>query len=369
MREEGGEMRGEEGMNERLITNFSVPRTMLRYFILTLFFNTIIALLLSSGMILRFEESLIFSQCIGISICISVNIAIRLGAARKYLLTVITAAIVTGSVVGSISAAVILGNDVFFLRYDLLLSPIIFGCLFGIVITNFFVSQSRITESQAIVREKENKILSDKKRLLEIRLRLLQAQIEPHFLFNSLSSVLSLIHTDPDRAGSMLESLTDYLRASLTRTREESVTLGQELNTVRAYLNIFKVRLESRLDFVIQVHDELSNIPFPPMLLQPLIENAIVHGIEPAVEGGVIRISCSAENGCMRLVVEDTGMGFQDKTGRGGIGLTNIRERLEGLYGPQGRLILEENQPGGVRAVIEVPYDKKTNHKSQITNK
>jgi len=343
-------------MNERLIANLCVPGTMLRYFILTLFFNTIIALLLSSGMTLRFEESLICSQCIGISIYTGVNIAIRLGVARKYLLTVIAVAIVTGSVVGSVGGAVILGNNAFFLRYDLLVSSIIFGCLFGIVITNFFISQSRITESQAIVREKENKILSDKKRLLEIRLRLLQAQIEPHFLFNSLSSVLSLIHTNPDRAGSMLESLTDYLRGSLTRTREEeSVTLGQELNTVRAYLNIFKVRLGSRLDFVIRVPDELANIPFPPMLLQPLVENAIVHGIEPAVEGGHIWISCSAENGCMRLVVEDTGMGFQDKTGQGGIGLTNIRERLEGLYGPQGSLILEENQPGGVRAVIEVP--------------
>ena len=344
-------------MNERMIANLSLPATMLRYFILTLFFNTIIALLLGNGMTRGFIACFILSQCIGISICTSVCIAIRFSITRKYLLTIMMAAIITGSGGGSIAGSVILGNGTALLRYDLLLSPIIFGCLFGIIITNFFMSRSRIIESLAVVKEKENKILTDEKRLLEIRLRLLQAQIEPHFLFNSLSSVLSLIHNAPDRAALMLESLTDYLRDSLTRTREKSVTLRQELNTIRSYLNIFKVRMGTRLNYVIRVPEELLNTSFPPMLLQPLVENAVVHGIEPAVKGGIITITCSTENNRLRLMVEDTGIGFQEKADtKGGIGLTNIKNRLKGLYVPPGCLKIEENQPCGIRAVIEVPY-------------
>ena len=344
-------------MNERIIANLNFPATILHYFVLTLCFNTIIALLLNRGMTHGFIATFIFSQCIGISICTSVCIATRFTMALKYLLTVIAAAIITGSISGSIAGAMIIGNGTSLLRYNFLLEPIIYGCLFGTIITNFFISRSRIIESQAIVREKENKILIDEKRLLEIRLRLLQAQIEPHFLFNSLSSVLSLIQSDPDRAASMLESLTDYLRGSLTRTREKSVTLGQEISTVKAYLHIFKVRMGPRLDYIICVPEELLNTSFPPMLLQPLVENAIIHGIEPAIEGGIITITCFVENNRLHLMVMDTGMGFQDKAEpQGGIGLTNIKNRLEGLYGPQGSLVIEKNHSKGVRAIIEIPY-------------
>ncbi len=126
---------------------------------------------------------------------------------------------------------------------------------------------------------------------------------------------------------------------------------------IRAYLNIFKVRMGDRLKFNIDLPSKLEEIPFPPMLIQPLVENAIKHGLEPKVEGGGIFIRANLNGKLLRVEICDTGVGFKsDRTD--GLGLANIRERLQSLYGNDGRLVLEENQSGGVKATIEVPYGK-----------
>jgi len=203
--------------------------------------------------------------------------------------------------------------------------------------------------------EQQLRRISAERQVVETQLRMLQAQIEPHFLFNTLANIISLIDTEPRSARSMLQHLTSSLRRSLERSREDVSTLEHEADMLRDYLSILKVRLGKRLDFAIEIPDELLDLPFPPMLLQPLVENAIKHGIEPKVEGGRVTIKAEKSYDMLRLSVSDTGLGFSDAMNAGGLGLENVRARLQALYNVGASLILEENVPCGSTAIIEVP--------------
>jgi len=214
--------------------------------------------------------------------------------------------------------------------------------------------QIRYVGSKA--REEHLKRITSEKEVAETKLRLLQAQIEPHFLFNTLSNVLSLLDTDIEKGKKMLVDLTQYLRITLDKSRSETTTLEQELDTVQVYMNIHKVRMGDRLKFSIDVADDLKKTPLPPMMIQPLVENAIKHGLESKVNGGQIDISISRENGTLRIIVADTGEGILENTSNG-VGLANIRQRLKSLYGEKGRLILKQNSPSGVIAVLEVAHE------------
>ena len=198
----------------------------------------------------------------------------------------------------------------------------------------------------------------------EAQLRLLQAQIEPHFLFNTLANVVSLMEADPARAKAMLESFVDYLRASLTGLGRASHTLGDEIDLVDAYLRIIKMRMEDRLQYAIDVPAELRSRPLPALSLQPLVENAIVHGLEPLISGGTIRIAARLERSSLVLTVEDDGPGVHaEKAARrpvapkrgSGTALANIRERLRQAYGSEGTLRLDKVAPHGVRATLALP--------------
>jgi sensor histidine kinase YesM len=224
------------------------------------------------------------------------------------------------------------------------------------MITYFFFSRERLSQTEALLREEKIRSLTLEKNTLETRLRLLQAQIEPHFLFNTLSNVLSLLESDPARGRAMLEDLTRYLRSSLSRTRDRMTTLGQEMDLVRAYLEICKVRMAERLRYTIEVPDTVRDMPFPPMLLQPLVENAVKHGLENKIEGGEILMSVAEHADGYRLIVSDTGLGLQDDA-ISGIGLANVRERLEALYDGKARLSLEENRPSGLKVTMEIPHE------------
>lgn len=197
-----------------------------------------------------------------------------------------------------------------------------------------------------------------KRQLAEAQLKMMQAQVEPHFLFNTLASVDYLIETDPARASTMQKNLIQYLRAALPQMREGSTTLGKELALVRAYLEILKVRMEDRLQFAITVPQGLMSAQFPPMLLQSLVENAIKHALEPKPEGGSITVTADIANGNLRVTVADTGLGFgaAGKPGTG-VGLANVRERLAALYSGRAKFTLEANSPSGTIATIEVPYE------------
>ena len=152
----------------------------------------------------------------------------------------------------------------------------------------------------------------------------------------------------------MLVDLIHYLRTSLSRTFPDPITLDQEIDMIKAYLNIQKIRMGERLHFKIELPDAVRTHPFPPMLLQPLVENAVKHGLEPKMEGGKIMIKAVEENDFIRIEVIDTGLGFSSFE-KPGVGIGNVKERIKLLYGEKGRLILEENKPNGVKTIIEVP--------------
>ncbi len=200
------------------------------------------------------------------------------------------------------------------------------------------------------------------RQLAQARLKLLQAQVEPHFLFNTLAAVDYLIETDPPRASVMQKQLITYLRGALPQMREDSSNLGRELSLVRAYLELLKMRIEDRLEFVIDVPDSLSKADFPPMVLQSIIENAIKHGIEPKPEGGKITIHAQARDGNLWVDVVDTGVGlpegdvFGKTSNGGGLGLDNIRKRLALLYPNASRIELRSEIPSGTSVRIMVPF-------------
>jgi hypothetical protein len=196
-----------------------------------------------------------------------------------------------------------------------------------------------------------------KRQLAEAQLKTMQAQVEPHFLFNTLASVDYLIETEPSTASKMQKSLIQYLRAALPQMREGSTTLGKEVQLCRSYLEILKFRMEDRLQYSLIVPQGLSSAQFPPMMLQSLVENSIKHGLEPKPEGGSLTISADISNGRLRVTVADSGLGFAAAGISGsGVGLANVRERLAALYGGAAQLSIEANSPSGTIVTIEVPY-------------
>jgi len=193
--------------------------------------------------------------------------------------------------------------------------------------------------------------------VLEARMEALQAQIEPHFLFNTLASIDQLIQTDPPRASRMQQGLIRYLRSAIPQMREGSrSTLGQQVDLSAAFLEIMVMRMEGRLQPVVSVPEGLKSAVFPPMMLQTLVENAIKHGLEPKPEGGRLEIGAEVVDGQLAVHVLDTGVGFMPK-GEGGVGLANIRERLKVLYGERAELIISVPPAGGTCATIKLPYN------------
>jgi sensor histidine kinase YesM len=190
--------------------------------------------------------------------------------------------------------------------------------------------------------------------MLQARLSALQAQIEPHFLFNTLANVRRLYETTPSRGREMLSSLIDYLRAALPSMRSDSSTLGRELDLARSFLTILQMRMGERLQFSIAAEPGLLDEPMPPMVLPTLVENAIKHGLGPLPEGGRIDISARRSGADLEIEVSDSGAGFNASAGSG-VGLANTRSRLAGLYGPRASLRLAAGSPRGVVATLRLP--------------
>ena len=207
-----------------------------------------------------------------------------------------------------------------------------------------------------------------KRQVIEARMAAMQAQVEPHFLFNTLASIDHLIETDPPRASQMQKNLIALLRASMPTMREAAGSgpggapagpreLGRELAVIKPYLEILKVRMEERLVPELAVPDGLLSAEFPPMMIQTLVENAIKHGLEPKPEGGKLRVAAEIVHGKLQVTVADTGLGFgRAATAGTGVGLANIRERLQLLYGARASLTVAENQPSGTVVTVTVPY-------------
>ena len=219
------------------------------------------------------------------------------------------------------------------------------------------VTRSRAkAEARADQAESRAKYEALERQLIEARLQALQAQVEPHFLFNTLAAVEHLIETDAARAAVMQRHLIAFLRGALPRMRAQATTLGDEAELCRNYLAIMKIRMEDRLDFSVDIPPELLGLAFPPLMLQSVVENAVKHGLEPKADGGSLMISACRTPGRLRVTVADSGLGFGNSATAGsGIGLANIRERLHGLYGEAAALTVSPNVPTGAQVSIEVP--------------
>ncbi|WP_020656287.1 sensor histidine kinase [Massilia niastensis] len=194
---------------------------------------------------------------------------------------------------------------------------------------------------------------------VQAQLRLLQAQIEPHMLFNTLANLQGLIALDPERAGRMLDQLIQYLRATLGASRSESTTLEQEFAAMQAYLGLMGVRMGERLCYEFSLPEGLRTARLPPMLLQPLVENAITHGLEPKIDGGAVAIGAEARGGLLEISVRDTGLGLGNAPVRsgGGVGVSTTRERLQAIYGTRAAVVLAPAEPEGTIVTLTLPLE------------
>jgi two-component sensor histidine kinase len=189
----------------------------------------------------------------------------------------------------------------------------------------------------------------------DARLRLLQAQVEPHFLFNTLANIQALVDTNSPQASRVLASLIAYLRAAVPRLHDTATTLGQELELVRAYLDLMQMRMPDRLQFALRIDPAAKELLCPPMTLMTLVENAVRHGIDPSEEGGRINVDVILREGRCLVRVSDTGVGLQSMSEGLGTGLSTLRERMQLTFGGDAQLRLLEVEPHGVCAELEFP--------------
>ncbi len=222
------------------------------------------------------------------------------------------------------------------------------------IISAIFFAREREAKSQAALVAERLRVEQVERQATLANLRALQAQIEPHFLFNTLANATSLVDADPQRAKHMLEAFIRFLRGSLAATRRSTTTLADEFALLGDFLEVLAIRMGDRLATRIDLPTALASREIPPMLLQPLVENAIRHGLEPKIEGGTVTIAARLEDGRLMLEVADDGVGFRD-TGSAGVGLANIRERLRLAHGDAGRLAIREGPSGGTVATITLP--------------
>ena len=221
--------------------------------------------------------------------------------------------------------------------------------------TIHFLQQRQARAASELHRLDARRIALDKEHL-EVRLKLMRAQIEPHFLFNALANVRRLCRNDVDGGIAMLANLGRYLRAAWPQLGAPHATLAQEAELVAAYLGILRVRMGTRLAHAIDIPEHLAGHPFPPMMLLTLTENAIQHGLAPAPKGGTVAIRARATADTLEVSVADDGVGFAaTPVGGFGIGLANTRARLRAQFGDRGRLLLAPNAPSGVVATLRMP--------------
>ncbi|EJL93481.1 putative signal transduction protein with a C-terminal ATPase domain containing protein [Herbaspirillum sp. CF444] len=308
-----------------------------------------------------FVENLVFSMCIGTTAMMLIDCGRILLWGKDepnkpgfFLMLLIFAPL--SFFIGNVIAGTLIGRPVELLalgQANNTIGVIVLILLVCVGATLFYWNREKMAalEARNVVIEKQ---------AVQAQLQMLQAQIEPHMLFNTLATLQTLISTEPIRAQQMLDQLIHYLRATLSTSRSAQTTMGQEFELTKAYLGLMSLRMGLRLTYSLQLPDELRPTPIAPMLLQPLVENAIRHGLEPKVEGGDCTVRVTVHDGMLIVSVFDTGMGLNTSTSYNKpdsthLGLENIRARLDALYGPLAELTLTHNIPEGAVAQITIP--------------
>lgn len=227
-------------------------------------------------------------------------------------------------------------------------SDFLMGAGFGA----FFVGLSLVTSA---VRQSEQAEYETDRRLLEARLKMLSARIEPHFLMNTLANLRYLVRSDAEAAQEMLDHISDFLRSALERSRDVESRLEQELQTVRSYLRIMQIRMGKKLNFEIDIPETCLPVPVPALILQTLVENCVEHGIDPSEAPGMISIRIEPEGDKVRVQVVDDGAGFDSKHASWGTGLRNVQDRLDTFYGGSASLAIESEPGNGTRVDLLIP--------------
>ena len=291
--------------------------------------------------------------CIGIPCCFLFSLLKPEGTMAQMVL--LTLCIIGGSVLGGYISGPLLGKS-YSLMHGLIPFPtLLTGIILGFIISFGFAVRERFHAINLEIREEKLARISVEKEKIQTDLKLLQAQVEPHFLFNTLSNILSLLDHDVATGKKMIENLTAYLRTSLEQSRKEKNRIKEEIEMIQSYLDIFKIRMGDRLDYTINFADETLDLFIPAMMIQPLVENAVKHGLEPRIDGGHITLCGTVKQDRLVIEVSDTGAGIQKNCGTG-VGTGNIKKRLKAIYGDDAVLKFEEMAPSGLKATMEIPY-------------
>jgi len=346
--------------SERLAAFSSLPWNGLY----TAIFNTGIAAVLTAvGFGGGFVVNFVYSQCIGLSAWLLTDGTRRLLWPGKIPPWGPMMALATGSLffawLGGSWLAALLCQTGRAANTERSLTVLLITAAAGFTIGLLFREREKVAHLEVEAARERGRAETVERQIAQARLKLLQAQIEPHFLFNTLANLHALIPVNPARAQVMLDELNDFLRAAFAAVRKERNTLADEFALLRAYLEIIGIRMGERLRFRLELPESLADLALPPMLLQPLVENAVKHGVEPKIEGGEVTVRASAEDSCLVLTVADTGLGrgASDTAGTGA-GVAHVRERLSGVYGDAASLELADNPAGGVTATLRLPLGK-----------
>jgi len=320
--------------------------------------NTLVAAILVLLNHYGFVNNLIYSHAIGLSIfTLALAFSELFGGRRADHLKAVMIAVPLGCVLGVELGSWITGDRLLAgsqIQLGAVLATLAGPLAIATVASHYFYTRGQLAEQRAQLKQAELERALDQQRLSEARLKMLQAQIEPHFLFNTRSNILNLIEDDPATARTMLADLTRLLRRSLQRGRMDSLPLAEEMSDIRAYVDIQAQRMGPRLRCSIQVDPGLESVQIAPYLVQPLVENAIRHGLEPQVGGGELRIDARRTGETLTIEVADTGCGLRADHPPG-LALANISARLAAIYGERAGLSLHPNAPSGVIARLRLP--------------
>ncbi len=324
-------------------------------------FNTGIAGVLAAiGFGDRFAFNFVYSQCIGFIVWLSFEgIRSVLWPNREtsggLLVPTLLVSILAGWLGGTFLASLILSHP---WTVKIHLASLVITAAAGLTGVMYVREREKAARLDAEAALERGRAEAVERQVAEARLHLLQAQVEPHFLFNTLANLQALIPADPARAQRMLGDLIEFLRAALTAARKERTTLADEFALLRTYLEILAIRMGERLKYRLELPEALAGFSLPPMLLQPLVENAVKHGLEPKIEGGEIRVQATAANPHLTLSVVDDGLGLGGAPTSGTrTGIEQVRERLKTVYGEAAALDLAQNPQGGMTVTLRLPLD------------
>jgi signal transduction histidine kinase len=349
-----------------------------RWLVASTLLNTLIALALtlttaSHGVgLLGFGINWLYSQCIGLAIWGLIDIgrlALTPDEQRQWrrLFGIVPAGVVLGYLGGTLAADTLLrkpGQGLAVLQSGQGPGLLLMSLAVGAVCAYYFMSQARLASVREEAARASARAEAAQRQAAESQLKLLQTQLEPHMLFNTLANLRVLVGLDPARAQTMLDHLIAYLRATLGASRATLHPLQHEFDRLADYLALMAVRMGPRLSYTLDLPDELRAAPVPPLLLQPLVENSIRHGLEPKLDGGHITVQALRQGRQLVLTVSDTGLGCPTtpappaSPGAGGFGLAQVRERLQTCYGDQAAIEIIAIPSGGTRVSIGFPLKK-----------